>query len=167
MYSDEWNRVVDGLDILYGYVAGMHARLDCLEEKVDRYYLEVKEELGAIESKVDRYYGYLSDALGAVEEKIDQYYLEIKQELAPPQHLDTYTVQVGATPVPLSDVDRVVKKIHVKLPSWVLYLCYIGDETKQEFVVEPGDEECLKIPNPRQVYIRSLGNVTVYVMLEF
>lgn len=26
LYSDEWNRVVDGLDILYGYVSGLDAR---------------------------------------------------------------------------------------------------------------------------------------------
>jgi len=145
LYSDEWNRVVDGLDVLYGYVADLERRMDCLEVAVEQYYLEVKRELESIEGKLER----------------------VEEEVSPPEYLDTYTLAVGTTPVPLSDVDRVVKKIHVKLPSWMLYICYIGDEARQEFVMEPGDEECLKIPNPRRVYVRSLGNVAIYVMLEY
>jgi len=59
-----------------------------------------------------------------------------------------------------------VKRIHVKLPSWEAYLVYLGNETKQEFVLEVGDKEVLEIENPRTVYAKSLGNVTIYVMLE-
>jgi len=140
LYSDEWNKVVDALDILYGYQASQKAQLDCLEAKVDQYYFEVKRELAEIESKLDR--------------------------IAPPTKVETYTKVVGTTPVPLSDVDKIVRKIHIKLPSWALYLCYLGDSTKQDFIIEPGDIEELQVENPKSVYIRSLGNVTVYIMLE-
>jgi len=133
LYSDEWNKVVDGLDILYGYVSSLNAQLDCIEAKIDQYYLEIKKELA-----------------------------ELKQ----PESVETYSKSIGATPVPLSDVDKTVKRIHVKVPSWALYIVYLGDATAQDFVLEGGDEIDMEVKNPRSVYVRSLGNVTIYVMLE-
>jgi len=53
LFPDEWNRVVDALDILYGYTGELKETLDCIERKIDRYYLEVKSELDTIESKID------------------------------------------------------------------------------------------------------------------
>jgi len=126
LYSDEWNLVVDGLDILYYRDQELKEEIDCLEAKVDQIYNFTK----------------------------------------PPTKLETYTRSVSTTPTPLSDVDKKVKRIHVKLPSWEAYLVYLGNETKQEFVLEVGDKEVLEIENPRTVYAKSLGNVTIYVMLE-
>ena len=131
LYSDEWNRVVDALDILYGYVSNINVELSGLEEKIDRYY-------GALFEEVKR-----------------------------PSSIDVLVKSVGVTPVPLSDVDRIVKRIHVKSPSWNLYLSYIGDSASQDFVVEPGDAHTLEIKNPKTVYVRSLGDVTIYVLLEY
>jgi len=126
LYSDEWNLVVDGLDILYYRDQELKEEIDCLEAKVDQIYNFTK----------------------------------------PPTKLETYTRSVSTTPTPLSDVDKKVKRIHVKLPSWEAHLVYLGSESKQEFVLEVGDKEVLEIENPRTVYAKSLGNVTIYVMLE-
>jgi len=151
LYPDEWNRVVDSLDILYGYVANLDARLTTVENKVDKmsteieqYYLEVKRELEDLSSKVE----------------------EIYLETVRPSGLETYRKAISVTPVPLSDVDKEVKKIHVKVPSWALYLVYLGDSSSQEFILEPGDVEDLTIRNPKLVYVRSLGNVEIFVALE-
>ena len=80
--------------------------------------------------------------------------------------METLRLLVGTTPIPLSDVDMVVKRIHIKVPSWASYLVYIGNYQKQDFILEPGDKEVLEIENPRNVYIRSLGNVTVFIAFE-
>lgn len=216
LYPDEWNRVVDALDILYGYsrdlsarVDNLENRMDCLEAKVDEYYLETKRELNIIEDKIDKYYFVLEKQHEEIETKIDKYYLEIKSELTStstkidqyygalssqheeiktklgeldskvekyylelyrevekPKTVDTYTLLVGVTPVPLSEVDLIVKRIHLKVPSWTQYIIYLGDEVKQEFVLEPGDKEIFEVENPRKVYVYSLGEVKIYVALE-
>ncbi|RLC73334.1 MAG: hypothetical protein DRI26_01045 [Chloroflexi bacterium] len=176
LYPDEWNRVVDGLDILYGYVSGLHTQVDCLEAKVDQYYLEVKKELSDIEQAIRQYYLELSSQheqirsdLSTIESKIDSLTTQVSEIYdftKPPTKLETYTLNVSVTPVPLSDVDKFVKRIHIKVPSWALYLVYLGDSTKQDFVLEPKEKEVLEIDNPKKVYVRSLGNVTIYVMLE-
>jgi len=65
LYSDEWNRVVDGLDILYGYVAG---KLD----RVELYYLKsdiipdqdnvrVLGTEGRSWKEIQAHYGYFKD----------------------------------------------------------------------------------------------------------
>ena len=38
LYSDEWNLVVDGLDILYYRDQELKEEIDCLEAKVDQIY---------------------------------------------------------------------------------------------------------------------------------
>ena len=176
LYPDEWNKVVDALDILYGYQAGLKTQLDCLETKVDHYYLEVKREINELETKVNE----LNQKVTNLDEKVDKYYLELESKLdylkqkvkeiysftSRPTSLETYRLNVSVTPIPLSDVDKYVKRIHVKVPSTALYLVYLGDSTKQDFILEPSDKEVLEIHNPRLVYVRSLGNVTIFVMLE-
>jgi len=144
LYPDEWNRVVDALDILYGYQADLRREVDCIEGKIDGYYLEMKRELSGLESR------------------IEQIYEIIRQ----PESIDAYALRVSTTPIPLSEIDRYVKRIHIKVPTWVLYLVYLGNSVRQEFVLERGDKEVLEVNNPRRVYVRSLGDVTIYVMLE-
>ena len=80
--------------------------------------------------------------------------------------LETLRLEVGTTPTPLSSIDRIVKRIHIKVPSWSPYLVNIGNETKQDIILEPGDTEVLEDENPRKVYVRSLGNVTVFIAFE-
>lgn len=126
LFPEEWNTVVDALDILYLYNADLKTRLDCLEPKVD----------------------------------------EIYNMVSPPKDLETYELVVGSTPIPLSDVDKIVKRIHVRVPSWASTIVYIGNSQKQNFVLEPSQGEVLHIDNPKKVYVKSLGNVTIYVMLE-
>jgi hypothetical protein len=93
--------------------------------------------------------------------------LELKRELTPPQYLDTYPLIVDTTPIPLFETSRVVKRIHVKVPSWAWYLVYLGNSARQDFILEKGDKEVIEIPDPSKVYVRSLGNVTIYIMLEY
>ena len=59
-----------------------------------------------------------------------------------------------------------VKRIHVKVPTWNPYLVYLGNSSRQEFPLEPGDKEVLEVSNPKKIYVRSLGTATVYVMVE-
>ena len=137
-------------------MASLNTELDCLERKVDEYYGYLNAQHTELENKID-----------SLSSKVEQYYLEVKEELKPPEYLDTYALNVGTTPIPLSDVDRIVKKIHIKVPSWSPHLLYIGSPEKQEFVLEPRDREVLEVKNPKNVYVYSLGNVTIYVMLEY
>ena len=126
LFPEEWNAVVDALDILYMYCADLRTKYDCVEGYLQLIYDLVK----------------------------------------PPINIETFRLLVGTEPVPLSDVDKIVKRIHIKVPSWAMYLVYIGDLYKQDFVLEPRDQITLEISNPRKVYVRSLGNVEVFVALE-
>lgn len=137
LYSREWNLVVDGLDLLYAYTASLDVRLSAVESEVTSLRDEVRRYYEALWGQVER-----------------------------PSSVETYSVTVGVTPVPLSEVDRTVWRAHVKVPSWAAYLVYIGSEAAQDFVLEPGDRVDLEVRNPRLVYARSLGDVVVYVMLE-
>ena len=214
LYSWEWNRVVDGLDILYAYVAESvkYSDLPRLPSHVgpaednrydlgfpDRRWREVRgvygyfdsdlfargsrvlvdgdpvrvyEFIGDAKVDIDTIYNAILDTKSAVEatrQEIDLvklYIEEIYRATRRPVDIDTLRLLVGTTPIPLSDVDMVVKRIHVKVPSWALYLVYLGNASKQDFVLEPGDREVLEVQNPRRVYVRSLGNVEIFVALE-
>jgi len=151
LYPDEWNRAIDALDILYAYTQShseklneLQNRMDCLESKVDQYYFEVKRELSEIETKVE----------------------EIYELTKRPSSIDTFSKIVSTTPVPISDVDRLIKRLHIKVPSTASYIVYLGDSSKQEFILEPGDKEILEIDNAKKVYVRSLGDVTIFILLE-
>jgi len=109
---------------------------------------------------IDNLYAWLIDVKNEVKD------IEAKLEYIQPRSIDTFTLAVGTSPVPLSDVPRLVKRIHVKVPSWAAYLAYIGSSSKQDFVLEPGDKEDLTINDASKVYVRSLGNITIHVMLE-
>ena len=119
LYPDEWNRVVDGLDILYAYVSNHESRLDCVE-----------------------------------------------RWCKPANRLETFSKSVGTTPVPITDTDMEVKGIHVKVPSSATALLYVGDSSKQEYILEPGDETRFHVINPKNVYVKSNGNIVIYVALE-
>jgi len=95
LYSDEWNLVVDGLDILYGYVGALKSDLEKLDEKVEAYYLDCKDEIANVSTNVEQYYLEIKSELGDIETIVNQlksdvagiktdvrqYYLEIKDEL--------------------------------------------------------------------------------------
>jgi len=246
LFPEEWNAVVDGLDILYAYTSDLQTTavrkedltklasdvipdqdnlrdlgsssrswnevyayygyfksdayvqgkrvlkdgdpvitkqfIDEAKLDVDKIYnllTETKVEVKDLESKLDLTELYLQDVYSrlfdikaevvAVEEKADfikKYIQDIYFQTRLPTAVVTYWLDVGTTPIPLSNIDRYVKKIHVKVPSWALYLVYIGNSQEQNFILEAGDKEAFDFPNPKQVYVRSLGNVTISVMLE-
>jgi hypothetical protein len=214
LYPYEWNLVVDGLDILYAYVAESvkYRDLPKLPSDVgpehdntfdlgfpDRRWREVHGVYGYFDgdlfargsrvlvdgdpvqvyrfideakADIDNIYDTLLGVKALVEtvsselDLIRLYVEQIYLNTLRPTSIETYRLTVGATPVPLSDVDKVVKRIHVKVPSWALYLVYLGDANKQDFILEPGERETLEVSNPRLVYVRSLGTVEVFVMLE-
>mgnify|MGYP000209185322 CR=1 FL=1 len=200
LYPEEWNKVVDGLDILKSYTDASVKKRDLtyldsdIIPKEDNVYV-LGDPLRAWK-EIQAHYGYFKDnayvqgkpvlkdgdpvitkefidkAKSDVE-KIYSLVSDVKREVeiiydlvSPPVDLDSWRVSVGTSPIPLSDVDMVVKKIHVKVPTWALYLVYIGSSSKQDFILEKGDKEVLDIPNPKKVYVRSLGNVTIFVMVE-
>lgn len=186
LFSWEWNAVVDALDELYS------RQLQTLT-KQDLLYLDSDiipdqdnvRDLGSSErqwNEVYAHYGYFSNNLfiqgkqalkdgdpvitymftDYAKDDIEKIYTQVKR----PVGLQTQRLLVGTTPVPLSDVDMVVKRIHIKVPSWALYLVYVGDATRQEFVLEPKDKEVFEVENPKNVYVRSLGNVEVFIAFE-
>lgn len=228
LYPDEWNKVVDGLDILKQYTDAclrkeelLHLDSDIIpaqdsvynlgeinrkwkdiyayygffvdnllvqgkpvlkdgdpvitkefiesaKEDIEKIYnigVESKREIEEVylvasetKAKVEEVYSLLSETKSKVE--------EIYQIVAPAENIETWLLNVSTTPIPLSEVDMVVKRIHVKVPSWAFYLVYIGNASKQEFVLEKGDKEVFEVKNPKNIYVRSLGNVTIYVMVE-
>jgi len=102
------------------------------------------------------------DGLDLLKQYTDDCIAECKQ----PTKLDTATKTVSTTPIPLSDIDLYVKRIHIKLPSWALYLLYVGSDTKQDYILEPGDSIPLEIDNAKKVYVRSTGDVTITILYE-
>ncbi|RLI18883.1 hypothetical protein DRO54_09570 [Candidatus Bathyarchaeota archaeon] len=117
LYSDEWNLVVDGLDILYGYVGGLKADLEKLDEKVEAYYLDCKDEIANVSTNVEQYYLEIKSELGDIETIVNQlksdvagiktdvrqYYLETKKELG--------TVETKVDQLK-SDVDGIAEDVH-------------------------------------------------------
>ena len=214
LYPHEWNAVVDGLDILYAYVAdsvkysdlprlpsdvgpaqdntfdlgfpdrrwrevhgvygyfdgdlfarGSRVLVDGDPVQVYRFIEDAKADIDAIYAAVLEADTRLADVqatLDLLRAYVEAIYMQTKR----PVGIDTYRLVVDVTPVPLSSVDRVVKRIHIKVPSWASYLVYVGNDAKQDFVLEPGDKETFEIENPRRVYVRSLGNVEIFVALE-
>ena len=214
LYPEEWNAVVDGLDILYAYAADSvkYEDLPRLPSDVapsednrfklgyeNRRWSEVHGVYGYFDGDlfargsrvlVDgdpvQVYRFISDAKADIESiygaileanqrlaelsgqlSILELYLEqIVEQTRRPSTLNTYTLSVDVTPIPLSQIDKIVKRIHVKVPRSSPYIVYIGDYQRQEFIIEPGDRDTFEIENPKNVYVRSLGNVTIFVALE-
>ena len=214
LWPEEWNAVVDGLDILYAYAAdsvkyedlprlpsdvapaednrfklGFASRRWSVVHGVYGYFdgdLYARGSRVLVDGDPVQVYRFIEDAKSDIE-SIYSVILEANQRLAElssqlsilelylqqiaadtrrPSTLNTYTLAVDVTPIPLSDVDRIVKRIHVKVPRISPYIVYIGDYQRQEFILEPGDKDVFEIENPKNVYVRSLGNVTIFVALE-
>ncbi|RLF08429.1 MAG: hypothetical protein DRJ60_00420 [Thermoprotei archaeon] len=140
LVEDLESRLEPKLDLLEVYMQDVYSKL-----------FEVKSKIITVEEKTDFIKKYIQDV-----------YFQTRL----PTGVVTYWLDVGVTPIPLSDIDRYVKKIHIKVPSWALYFVYLGNKDKQDFILEAGDKETLEFPNPKQVYVRSLGNVVISVMLE-
>ncbi len=186
LYPDEWNRVVDGLDILkqyldekVGVVDLKNLSSDVAPSEDNKYNLGEEDRAWRA---VYAHYGYFLDNAyvqgrrvlkdgdpvsvyyfeGPAKEEIDAIYMNTSR----PKSIDTLALQVGPTPTPLSDVDRVVKRIHVKVPRSSPSIVYLGSEDKQEYILEPGDIDVFEVDNPRKIYVRSLGNATIYIAFE-
>jgi len=128
------------------------------------------------------HYGYISDNLyvqdkpvlkdgdpvtvmyfeGPAKDEIDQ----INTNTSRPSIIDTKTLSVGTRPVPLSDVDMIVKRIHVKVPRDSASVIYLGNSSEQNYVLEPGDLDVFEVQNPKSIYVRSLGDATIYIAFE-
>jgi len=186
LFPEEWNTVVDALDILYAYTAESVKKEELLH--LDSDIIPDQDNIRNLGDpskswkEIHAHYGYFDDNVYVqgkqvlkdgdpvqvyrfIEEAktdIDNIYRYVKQ----PVDLQTQRLIVGTSPVPLSDVDMTVKRIHIKVPSWALYLIYIGNSSSQEFILEPRDKETLELENPRKVYVRSLGNVEIFVAFE-
>ena len=78
---------------------------------------------------------YVYDFIGPADTRISS----IEQQTSQPETLVPRRLTVGVTPIPLSDVDLAVKRIHVKVPSFSPYFVYLGDENTQDYILEPGD----------------------------
>lgn len=186
LYPFEWNKVVDALDILY-YGLERTVKPEDLTA-LNEYLAPAKDDTLAVGlpdrafKEVNAYYGYFKENVlvnGAPVLKdgdpvrVYEFIEEAKEEVdtllgntAPPEYLETYRLAVTSTPTPLSEVSKVVKAIHIKVPSWALYLLYLGNSTTQDFILEPKDILTLRQKDPSKVYVRSLGNVTVFIVLE-
>jgi len=81
LYPDEWNKVVDALDILYNYTHNLKINLQSLDAKVEAYYLDCKSEIDDVRSDVEAYYLELTRQHEELQSKINRYYLEVKSEL--------------------------------------------------------------------------------------
>ena len=99
---------------------------------------------------------------GPAKDEIDAIYANTQR----PQSIETKMLTVGTSPVPLSDVDMVVRRIHVKVPRNSPSIVYLGSSEKQDYILEPGDLDVFEVQNPRNIYVRSLGQATIYVAFE-
>ena len=186
LYPDEWNRVVDGLDILKQYFDESVKASDLASVASDvapaednRYNLGEADRRWAT---VYAYYGDFAEQVtvqgrpvlkdgdpvtvmyfaGPAKDEVDAIY----SNTARPSGVTTKRLDVGTTPVPLSDVDIIVKRIHVKVPRFTPYFIYLGSSDSQDYILEPGDIDVLEVQNPRNVYVRSLGQATIFIMFE-
>lgn len=186
LYPDEWNRVVDGLDLLKQYVDEKVGATDLTNLNTDvAPAQDNKYNLGEQDRQwktIYAHYGYISDNLyvqdkpvlkdgdpvtvmyfeGPAKQEIDQ----ISSNTSRPSTIDTKALTVGTSPVPLSDVDMIVKRIHVKVPRDSPSIVYLGSSDKQEYVLEPGDLDVFEVQNPKNIYVRSLGQATIYIAFE-
>jgi len=194
LYSDEWNRVVDGLDILYGYVASSVKLSDLpnLPSDVAPDQDDVRD-LGKDTrawKDVYAYYGYfkagayvqgkpvLKDGDPVItKEFIDEAYLQIqsiynfvldnnKALRNEPLDIQTWELIVGTSPIPISTTSQLIRRLHIKVPSDSPYLVYVGNATTQNFILEPKDILDLEIRDPSKVYVKALGNVKIFILIE-
>ncbi len=186
LFPEEWNAVVDGLDILkrytdesvrYSDLAAIYSDIVPGADDVfslgspERSWLTVYAYTGFFESDLlvqgrrvikDGDPVAVYEFTGPAEETITEIYLGARRPLAP----RTMRVPVGPTPVPLSDVDVYARRIHVKVPSWAPSIVYLGGEDEQEYILEPGDIDVFEIYNLRMIYARSLDNVEIHIFIE-
>ena len=99
---------------------------------------------------------------GPAKEVIDAIYSNTLR----PSSIITYVLSVGTAPIPLSDLDIIARRIHLKAPRSNVYLVYVGGSDNQDYILEPGDIDVLEVQNPRNVYVRSLGEAKIHVMIE-
>ena len=214
LYPDEWNAVVDGLDILYAYAADSvkyedlpRLPSDVAPAEDDRYKLgfasrrwsevhgvygyfdgdlfargsrvlvdgdpvQVYRFIGDAKTDIESIYSAILEANQRLAELSDRlsvvelYLQQIAEQTRRPSTLNTYTLSVDVTPIPLSQIDKTVKRIHIKVPRTSPYIIYVGSYQEQNFILEPGDKDVFEVENPKNVYVRSLGNVTIFVALE-
>lgn len=144
LYPDEWNKVVEGLDILYGGLTNLKSNVESLDAKVNAYYLDAKSEIKTLESEVNT----IKTDIASLSDKVDIYYLEIKSELK----------ELKSEVDPISDY---VREIYLmKVPS--LLVCLINEP-----VVEGTDIFPIDIPIDRsgrarfKLLLTKLGYVQV------
>jgi len=186
LYPDEWNRVVDGLDLLKQYVDEKVGVVDLENLSSDiKPSADNKYTLGDNEREwkaIYAHYGYFSDNAyvngrrvlkdgdpvtvyyfeGPAKEEIDS----IKTASAQPTSLETLVIDVGSAPTPLSTVSKLIKRLHVKVPRNSPSIVYLGASDRQDYVLEPGDIDVLEIDDASKVYVRSLGNAKIFILLE-
>lgn len=186
LYPDEWNRVVDGLDILKQYTeqtlsieALKSLETDIVPAEDNTYNLGGEDKQWR---NLYAHYGYVTDNLyvqgkpvlkdgdpvtvmyfeGPAKQEIDQIYLNT----LPPSTIQTLIKNVGTRPVPLADVEQIVRRLHIKVPRTNVYLVYIGNEERQDYILEPGDLDVFELVDPSKIYVRSLGSATLFLSLE-
>ena len=186
LFPDEWNRVVDGLDILKQYVDSKVGVNDLTNISSDVAPSADNEyNLGEDDRRWKTVYahsGDYADSLtvqgkpvlkdgdpvtvmyfaGPAKDEIDQIYMNTLR----PGSIQTLVRSVGTTPIPLAEVDTLVRRIHVKVPRLSVYFIYLGSEDKQDYILEPGDIDVFELANPSKIYVRSLGNAEIRIALE-
>ena len=103
----------------------------------------------------------LEQRVDCLEDKVEQIYWFT----APPRRIYTFAVDVGTEPRPLTSVRLRSRRVHIRVPSTATTPVYIGDYQEQLWWLEPGEKHSFDTP-PDRIYVRSLGNVRIYVAVE-
>lgn len=147
------------------YVQGRVVLKDGDPVQTARFIDEAKTDIDAIYSIVvdtDTRLQRVQETLDLLRLYVEEIYMQTRR----PETLLPIRLVVGTAPIPLSDVDRVVKRIHVKVPGDSPYFIYLGNENTQDYILEPGDIDVFEITNPRKIYVRSLGEATIFIAFE-
>ena len=138
----------------------------------------IKDQLAGIKSTlIEVYYldqtieGKLEDIYKTIYEiektakSIEQKTEEIRL-YASPRALESLVLDVGTTPKPIKTTSTRVKKIKLYVTQDTTYVVYIGDQTSQDFPVEPGEKEEIEIDDASKVYLLSENISYVRILLE-
>lgn len=153
--------VVESLDDLYSFylqtVADVQALRDCLEAKLDILIDYTREIL----TNVDLIRQYLHD----VERITDliKFYTALQ---APGKGVLTIVVTATTEPKPLYVDELKVRRIIIRVPEDALYLVYIGNADRQDFPLQPAEKLELHVTNPKEVYVRALGEQKIFALFE-